>query len=225
MPAEAPVSGDQRISRQGVLVACVAVALLVVVALVGAALLGRQAVDADADLEVSPTSAVVPTQRAAPSGDASSDSGSRVQCWDGGIRASHTECAPPRGVAAMKWLFPGLARDFNRCNDAAAYDGKVRAFGCTVLYGDQTARVVYSEWQTFKLGDDHYRRKYGSPDRTGPQFNIWGAVWVSNTYQTSRMFTSGLPYSVTVASKSQAAATSVMERLRYQPADATLPYR
>ena len=57
--------------------------------------------------------------------------------------------------------------------------------------------MVYSEWRTFELGDAHYREKYGPSDRTDAQLNIWSTVRVTSNYQTSRMFVSGLPFSVT----------------------------
>ena len=126
----------------------------------------------------------------------------------------------------MRWLFPALAEDFSRCSPGAVYDGKVRALGCTVDSEEgRSARVVYSEWTTFDSGDGHYRRKYGSPDRTDAQFNVWSTTWVSNNFQTSRMFTSELPFSVTVASGSKEVAEAVMDRLRFRPVAQTARYR
>ena len=126
----------------------------------------------------------------------------------------------------MQWLFPPLAADFNRCDTATPYGGKLRAYGCAVVApSGRTVRVVYSEWQNFELGDNHYREKYGAPDRTDAQFNIWSTVRVKRTYQTSRMFVSGLPFSATVASGTARDATTVMNRLHFRGARQTEPYR
>ena len=125
----------------------------------------------------------------------------------------------------MRWLFPSLARDFARCDPGTVYAGKLRVFECVVSEPGRRARVVYSEWGTFELGDSHYRRKYGIPDRTDAQFNVWSTTWVSDNFQTSRMFARGLPYSVTVASSSKDAAAEVMAGLRFRSVTETDPYR
>jgi hypothetical protein len=126
----------------------------------------------------------------------------------------------------MRWVFPTLGRDFAACTPATAYDGKIRAVGCTVDSGlGRSARVVYSEWRTFELGDAHYRRKYGSPDAQDAQFNIWSTTRVSGKYESSRMFASGLPFSLTVASGSQEATDAVMRRLRFRSPAETKQYR
>jgi hypothetical protein len=125
----------------------------------------------------------------------------------------------------MRWVFPSLARDFARCAAGTVYAGKIRALECSVDDPGRKARVVYSEWDTFELGDAHYRRKYGSPDRTDAQLNVWSTAWVSDSFQTSRMFARGLPYSVTVASNSKEAVDEVMDTIRFRAASETNPYR
>lgn len=148
-----------------------------------------------------------------------------VTCWDGATRPAVADCAPVRGVAGLRWAFPPLDRRFDRCEPAAAYDGKVRAIACdlTTQRGN-TARVVFSEWRTFEDGDDHYRDKYGAPDSDDGQFNTWSPAYIKDDYQTSRMFTAGLPFSVTVASSDRGIADAVMSGFSFRPSAETKPY-
>ena len=164
------------------------------------------------------------------SADATPESGgadkvTQVRCWNDVQAEAQAACPPVRGPAGMQWLFPSLAAEFSGCDAATPYGGKLRAFGCTMsVPGGPTARVVYSEWRSFELGDTHYREKYGAPDRTDAQFNVWSTVPRSSNYQTSRMFVSGLPFSVTVASRTARDATAIMNQLRFRRAPQTDPY-
>jgi len=225
LPRSASPPAGSRSSLQNLLIAFVAVLLLVGSALIGAALLGGEASDVGAapGPETAGADAEVGAQTAQEDGS-DSEPEQQIQCWNGSKRETHAQCPPLRGIAGMRWLFPSLAEDFSRCSPGAAYDGKVRALGCAVDSEGHSARVVYSEWSTFGSGDRHYRRKYGTPDRSDGQFNVWSTVWVSNNFQTSRMFSSRLPFSVTVASESEDGATAVMDGLRFRPEMETARY-
>lgn len=203
------------------------VLLLALVGALGAALLLQ---DGSSSTPISATAAPTGTAEAVPTPGASEglegDTETRViRCWDDNPAEGYSACPALRGVAAMRWLFPGLARDFSSCEPASAYDGKLRAYACTVEgAGNRSARVVYSEWTSFALGDSHYRRKYGSPESRAGGFNIWDTVYVSERFQTSRMYSSSLPFSVTVASKSEQLATEVMNRLEIRSSSTTERY-
>ena len=205
----------RRLSVHALLVAGV-VLLLALVGVLGAALLLQ---DGSSNTPVSPIAAPTGATSEAPTTGATGSvegdtSAPPIRCWDNAPAESYSACPALRGVAAMRWLFPALGRDFSSCEPASAYDGKLRAYACKVeVPGDHGARVVYSEWTTFAIGDGHYRRKYGSPDRLDSVFNVWATVYVSERFQTSRMYSSSLPFSVTVASKSERSATQIMSRL------------
>lgn len=164
-----------------------------------------------------------------PSPDAPSSSPSAatddVRCWNGDSRPSAEECAAVRGVSGMRWAMPPLDRRFGQCEPATAYDGKVRAFGCalTTARGNK-ARVTFSEWSSYDAGDEHYREKYGAPDRTDSQFNIWDPTFVKDDFQTSRMFAAGLPFSVTVSSAEKEIAEAVMLGFFFRPDSDVAPY-
>lgn len=213
-------------SRQGLLVGGIAMLSLVLVAILGALLLGRQASDTGNEAAAGPSAPVVePTAGGASTTAAPSASGDPVRCWNGQAAAAYNACARLRGASAMRWLFPTLERDLSSCVPASAYDGKIRAFECMVSLGGYSARVVYSEWGSFQLGDDHYREKYGAPDRRDGQFSVWTTEKRAKNYQTSRMFASKLPFSMTVAASSEEAASEVMRNLPFRGSAQTDLYR
>lgn len=223
-PPPPPPSRPRRQVPGGVIAAVAAALLLVAGLVVGVLLLGgddQPSTTASAGTVAETGTDPAPTETSPTPSAAAED----VRCWNGESRPSVDECAPVRGVAGMRWAMPPFDRRFGQCEPATAYDGKVRAFGCTLTTArGYTAKVTFSEWSSYDAGDEHYREKYGAPDRTDSQFNIWDPTFVKDDFQTSRMFAAGLPFSVTVSSGEEKIAEAVMSGFFFRPDSDVAPY-
>ena len=149
-----------------------------------------------------------------------------VTCWDGTRSASRAACPPVRGLPGMRWLFPSFNRAFGDCQATRLYDGKVNARKCTVRLSDGgSAAVVYSEWGSFALGQQHYLRKYGPAAFSQSGMNVWATAFQKTNYQSSRMFAATFPYSVTFAARSPALVRQAVGLLSVRTPAGRVGYR
>jgi hypothetical protein len=91
--------------------------------------------------------------------------GSEVTCWNGARVARRGDCTQPEGLAGLRWVFPSLDRDFERCSRRldVTPDPSLRSWWCLVKGGDSGEGISYGEWEEPAAARRFYSRQYGTP--------------------------------------------------------------
>jgi hypothetical protein len=98
-------------------------------------------------------------------GGAGGTAGRQVTCWNGARVGGRGDCTTPEGLAGLRWVFPSLDRDFERCSRRldVTPDPSLQSWWCLVKGGDPSEGISYGEWTEPEAPRRFYGRQYGTP--------------------------------------------------------------
>lgn len=96
-----------------------------------------------------------------PPSAASEPAGPAFICWDGRGASQADDCAPPKGRAGVRYIYPSLATQWDRCS-YMDYRPTTAAYDCSLAGGV----IRYRYWSDTAEARRHYEGKYAHADQS-----------------------------------------------------------
>jgi hypothetical protein len=155
------------------------------------------------------------------------DTRAEITCWDGGAARAAEDCAPPSGVAGLRWVFPTFHPQRDDCVDVLVEHPEYprpAMYACELKVGRRWVAVTYMQLADVDAGRRYFEKAFPGSVREkvrGAGGTPYRYVWRKRTddaFVLASMYVD-YPFAVTVSASAAEDRDRGLRKLVFRPPD------